>query len=106
MFLNFDSKVTCGSGMLISKNLVLTAAHNLYDKDLSLLQQLKGQTNLKKLEYDKTKFRFYNGEILGEKYYEIEDWRYLPEYMTSPSDKKGFKSDYALVKLKTKTNYG
>jgi V8-like Glu-specific endopeptidase len=23
----------CGSGVLISKNLVLTAAHNIYDKD-------------------------------------------------------------------------
>ena len=84
---------------------MLTVAHNLYDKDLSLLQQQKGQTNIKKFEYDKSKFRFYNGEKLGERYYEIEDWIYLPEYMTSPNDKKGFKSDYALVKLKTKTKY-
>jgi hypothetical protein len=35
----------------------------------------------------------------------IEDWRYLPEYMTSPNDKRGFKFDYALVKLKTNTDY-
>ena len=57
--------------MLISKNLVLTVAHNLYDRKLSLKGQKKGQTDLKKYEYDKTKFKFYNGEVLGEKCYEI-----------------------------------
>jgi hypothetical protein len=50
---------------------VLTVAHNLYDRKLSLKGQKKGQTDLKKYEYDKTKFKFYNGEVLGEKCYEI-----------------------------------
>ncbi len=84
---------------------MLTVAHNLYDKDLSFLQKQNEENNLKKYEYDKSKFRFYNGGNLGQRYYEIEDWRYLPEYMTSPNDKRGFKFDYALVKLKKNTDY-
>jgi hypothetical protein len=60
---------------------------------------------LKIYEFDKSTFRFYNGVVLGQKYYEIENWRYLPEFITSPNDKTGIKLDYALVKLKTKTDY-
>jgi hypothetical protein len=55
-------RVFGGSGVLLSKDIVLTVAHNLYDKDRSLLHQTKGEIKLKKYEYDKSKFRFYNGE--------------------------------------------
>jgi hypothetical protein len=45
-------------------------------------------------------FRYYVGGVLGQKYYEVEDWRYLTEYRTCPDTSK-LKADYALIKLKT-----
>jgi hypothetical protein len=103
-FFNHNLRVFGGSGVLLSKNIVLTVAHNLYDKNRSSATKKK-EKDLKKYEYDRLRFRFYNGEILGQNYYEIEDWRYLPEFLKSPNDTTGYKFDYALVKLKTKTEY-
>jgi V8-like Glu-specific endopeptidase len=51
--------------MLISKNLVLTVAHNIYDKDNSLFDNNKSQQNLLKYELDKSTFKFYVGGVLG-----------------------------------------
>ena len=42
---------------------------------------------------------------MGYRYYEVEDWRYLSKYTTSPNDYTGIKLDYALVKLTTKIDY-
>jgi V8-like Glu-specific endopeptidase len=58
-----------GSAVLLSKNIILTAAHNLYDKEYE-------GTNSKH-----TNFRFYPGPCgVVESYHPIEDntWRYPP----------------------------
>lgn len=44
------SKFGVGSGVLLSSNIVLTAAHNIYDKDTDC-------------EYDKTVYKVYVGAI-------------------------------------------
>jgi V8-like Glu-specific endopeptidase len=66
-FINVKKESSAGSGVLISRNLVLTAAHNLYDK--------KSQQ-----EFNKKSYRFYyqatNG--IATKFYEVADWRFLP----------------------------
>jgi hypothetical protein len=49
---------------------------------------------------NKSMMKFFVGEVLGEKYYEVADWRYLPEYRSCPRNKK-LKLDYALIKLKS-----
>jgi V8-like Glu-specific endopeptidase len=51
--------------MLISKNLVLTVAHNVYDKDNSIKLKDKNTTKLLRYELDKSVFRFYVGGTLG-----------------------------------------
>jgi V8-like Glu-specific endopeptidase len=89
-FLTPEKKMAVGSGVLISRDLVLTAAQNLYDKDV-------GQEN--------EVFKFYLGASgTAEKYYELEDWRYPSGFKTCPlRDKLLF--DYALVKLKQPIEY-
>ena len=74
-----------GSGILISKNLVFTAAHNLVCK----------LTNKKH-----TDFRFYlapNGIV--EQYFKIESYRYPNEFTNAESGKSSI-YDYGLVFLK------
>jgi V8-like Glu-specific endopeptidase len=89
-FLTPGKKMAVGSGVLISRDLVLTAAHNLYDKDV-------GQEN--------EVFKFYIGASgTAEKYYELEDWRYSSEFKTCPQSEK-LEFDYALVKLKQPIDY-
>ncbi len=68
-FLNKYKNPNAGSGVLISKNLVLTVAHNIYDKDNSSRQKAKSDTKLKEYELDKSTYRFYVGGTLGENYY-------------------------------------
>jgi V8-like Glu-specific endopeptidase len=89
-FINQVKKMAKGSAAIISPNLILTAAHNIFNKSYQK-------------EYDD--FKFYLGvDGVAEKYYEIESWRYLSEYKTcSPSNK--FEYDYALLKLKTPINF-
>jgi V8-like Glu-specific endopeptidase len=64
-----SSKFPCaGSGVLVSRNLILTAAHNLYDK----------KTNQ---ELNKKSYRFYlqaEADGIAKRYYEIDDWRFPP----------------------------
>jgi V8-like Glu-specific endopeptidase len=65
-FINLNKDPSAGSGVLLSKNLVLTAAHNLYDKES---QQ----------ELDKQTYRFYyqaeNGIAI--RFYKVANWKYL-----------------------------
>ncbi len=76
-----------GSGTLISPNLVITAAHNVFDRNY---QQ----------EY--TELKCYLGaDGDAEKYYEIESCRYPQEYKSTTSDTTT-KYDYAILKLKLK----
>jgi V8-like Glu-specific endopeptidase len=78
-------KMAKGSAAIISPNLILTAAHNVFNKSYQK-------------EYDD--FKFYLGaEGVSEKYYEIESWRYLSEYKSCPDSRK-MNYDYALMKLK------
>jgi hypothetical protein len=88
-----------GSGMLISQDLVLTVAHNIYDKENSLKSKDKSAKKLLQYEMDKSVVKFYVGGVLGERYYEIKDWRYLPEYRSCPVDNR-LPFDYALIQLK------
>jgi V8-like Glu-specific endopeptidase len=79
-----------GSGVLISRDLILTAAHNFYDKDL---------------RKENGGFKFYLGACgTAEKYYELESWRYPAEFTTCPKDDR-LEFDYALVKLKQPIDY-
>jgi hypothetical protein len=48
---------------------------------------------------DKSMVKFFVGDVLGQRYYEVADWRYLPEYRSCPANSR-FKLDYALIKLK------
>jgi V8-like Glu-specific endopeptidase len=79
-----------GSATIISKDLILTAAHNIYDKD-------------RNLEY--TQFKFYlapNQTIdTTTDYYDILDWRYMPEFKSSSKGNR-LQYDYALMRLKIK----
>jgi V8-like Glu-specific endopeptidase len=52
--------------VLISRNLVLTAAHNLYDK--------KSQQEFNKKTY---KFYYEAKDGIATKFYEVADWRFL-----------------------------
>lgn len=84
-----------GSGVLISPNLVLTVAHNIYD-----------------LEYGgiNCDFKLYFGaDGSAEEYFEVESWRYIKKYEDSFDCKEGdpalrhlkrLEFDYALIKLK------
>jgi V8-like Glu-specific endopeptidase len=47
-----------GTGVLISKDLVLTAAHNIYDKDSSLKQKNRSEDKLMPYELEKSSFRY------------------------------------------------
>jgi V8-like Glu-specific endopeptidase len=61
-FLTKKKRFAVGSGILISKNIVLTAAHNIYDKDYNC---------------ENSDFRFYvgaNGET--NIFYTAESWKY------------------------------
>ena len=73
-----------GTGTLISSNIVLTAAHNIYNR------------NTGEMYFD---FKFYPGAngVLDE-HYEVEDF-YIPgKYVLNPIEV----NDYALLKLKKK----
>lgn len=73
-----------GTAILISRNLILTAAHNIYSRDGSR-------------SAEHTDFKFYlgaSGEV--SRYYKIKEWRYLEEYKTT--DTKG-SLDYAIMLL-------
>ena len=73
-----------GTGTLISSNIVLTTAHNLYNR------------NTGEFYYD---FKFYPGANgVLEEYYEVEDFFIPGKYVLNPSTS----NDYALLKLKEK----
>ena len=90
-FLNVHKKLGAGSGVLISRDIILTAAHNLYEK---------------RLKCRNSDFKVYvgaNGE--AEEYHEVEGWRYPREFETcSPSAQLSF--DYAILKLKKPVELG
>jgi V8-like Glu-specific endopeptidase len=89
-FQTHNKKLAAGSGLLISKDLILTAAHNIFDKEVGM-------------EHDG--FKFYLGANgIAEKYYELESWRYPPEFATCPANER-LQFDYALVKLKQPIDY-
>jgi V8-like Glu-specific endopeptidase len=84
-FVNGMRKLCVGSGVLISPNLVLTAAHNVYDKNYQS-------------EHDN--FKVYQGaDGVAKKYYEVESKRYLPAFKDCPKSGR-IEFDYALLKLK------
>jgi V8-like Glu-specific endopeptidase len=66
-FSNVNKDSSAGSGVLISKNLVLTAAHNLYDK--------KSQQELNKKTY---KFYYEAKDGIATRFYKVAGWRFLP----------------------------
>ena len=71
-----------GSGVLISKNIVLTAAHNIYNR-------VQG--------YENTAFKVYFGaDGTAKQYYDVEEFRYMREFKTK-DNKTPY--DFALLKL-------
>lgn len=85
MFSDKNGKQAAGTGVLISKDIVLTSAHNIFDK--------KGNTRF-------VGFKFClptNG--VADLFYAVEDFRYPPQFETCPQTRK-LQFDYALVKLK------
>lgn len=67
-FLNKDKKRVAGSGVLTSKDTLLTAASNIFDKEN---------------QAENTDFKIYVGEDgVGEEFYDVEDWKYPREFMT------------------------
>ena len=85
------SRFGVGSGVLLSRNIVLTAAHILYDKDANC-------------EYDRAGYKVYVGAIgEAEAYYKVEDWRFPDEYRSCEQDSK-LKSDFALLKLSSEAS--
>lgn len=84
-FLNKYKKFATGSGVLISRNIILTAAHNFYDK-----QRLSENTD----------FKFYLGaDGKAEEYHEVQAWRYPEEFKTCKPSVK-LPHDFAIMKLK------
>jgi V8-like Glu-specific endopeptidase len=82
---NDDAEIGVGTGILISPDLVLTAAHNLY-------QWKEGRI------YDN--FRFYLGQSgpLG-MYYQVKSWHFPDEFTETNAPAH----DYALLRLAEKT---
>ena len=78
-----------GSAFLISPNLVLTAAHNLYDRNMNALTK-------------EWKFYYRTCGIL-ENPIEIEKYFFPEDFKTTPK-KKNTCNDYALLKLKKKVD--
>ena len=65
-----SAKYGFGSGVLISKDVVLTVAHNVYDKDQSAEPDMSG-------------YEVYVGvNGITDTFYEVEAWRYLDKYKT------------------------
>ena len=75
-----------GTGTLISSNIVLTAAHNLYCAATG------------EVYFDLKFYPGVNGPL--EKYYEIEDFFLPGKFILNP----GVTTDYALLKLKKSVN--
>jgi V8-like Glu-specific endopeptidase len=48
-FININKDPSAGSGVLISRNLVLTAAHNLYDKENKQENAFEWENKLSKI---------------------------------------------------------
>jgi V8-like Glu-specific endopeptidase len=85
-FLTHHKQLGVGSGILISSNLVLTVAHNFYDKNYNS---------------ENEHFKIYcevKGEV--ENFYEVESFRYLESFKTCSKSSR-MEHDFALVKLKT-----
>lgn len=81
----FPDQVGKGSGILISCNLVLTAAHNIYSHQNKILHQ---------------DIKFYPGQCGPlAKYYEVEDLFFPGKFIWN---NKAAINDYALLKLKEK----
>lgn len=79
------------SGILISRNLVLTSAHNFF-KDLKAM--------------DKEDFSIYPGHAGSlKKAYKIEQF-YVEDQYIKKLGKKALKSDYALIKLTENVEMG
>jgi V8-like Glu-specific endopeptidase len=89
-FLNKIKKLAKGSAALISPNLILTVAHNIYDKSY---------------QHENDFFKFYLGvDGVAEQFYEVESYRFMSEYKTCPPSSK-MENDYALMKLKTPIDF-
>lgn len=90
MFSDKNGNSSAGTGVLISKDIVLTSAHNIFDK----------KENARFMD-----FKFYlptNG--VADIFYAVEDFRYSPQFETCPQFRK-LQFDYALVKLKREVNF-
>jgi V8-like Glu-specific endopeptidase len=71
--------------VLISKNILLTAAHNIYDK---------------KYNCENSNFKFYVGAFgVTDIFYKAEEWRYPERFKTCSNNMKRLQFDYALIKL-------
>lgn len=89
-FLNKQNKLEMGSGVIISRDVVLTSAHHIFER----------LTNSENRE-----FKFYLGEDgEAEKYLCVERWRYPEEFKTCPPSLQQ-SYDYAIMKLKRPVNF-
>ena len=81
---NIPDQLGKGTGILISCNLVLTAAHNIYSHQNKILHQ---------------DFKFYPGQCGAlAKYYEVEDLFFPGKFIWN----QAAINDYAILKLKEK----
>jgi hypothetical protein len=94
-FKNKIGKIGHGSGLLISRNLVLTVAHNIYN------HAVKEEAYL----YDKQKYKIYLTSSTGiaQNAFAVEDWRFPTEF-TNCSQLNKSKHDFALIKIKGKVD--
>ena len=83
--MNKYRQIKAGSGVLISRDTVLTAAHNIFDPICNA---------------ENSGFKFYLGANgVGEEYHVFDGWKYPEEFKTCPSSSK-LPFDYAIMKLK------
>jgi V8-like Glu-specific endopeptidase len=79
-----------GTAFLLSSDLLLTAAHNVYSRK-------------SKKPYRRLKF-YLSTKGVGDHHYEVEAFKFLDEYRNA-TNSDSYKYDYAVLKLKSGVGY-